>query len=152
MDNSISSMFRGHSVQTMQTMMQLIEKFCVGLSKEQIWRRDRPEANAIGNLLMHLEGNIRYFIGHCLEGKPDVRVRTREFDTTGGIEKAQLLADLRRRMEEACAFIESMSDEQMAALTMTMNGELSGLAVVYRVVGHLQQHTGQIVYAAKAMA
>ena len=131
-------------------MMALIERSCDGLTEEQVWHRARPEANSIGNLLMHLEGNIGQFIGHCLEKKPDVRVRPLEFSTMGGIEKAGLLAALRMRVEQACAYVGAVGEETLLAPVKTINGEMTGLEVIYTVVGHVQQHTGQMLHMVKA--
>ncbi len=131
-------------------MMALIDRCCEGLDEEQVWHRARPEANSIGNLLMHLEGNIGQFIGHCLEGKQDVRVRPLEFSTMGGIEKGALLAALHKRVEQACAYFAGVDEDLLLRRVKTINGEMTGLEVIYTVVGHLQQHTGQMLHMVKA--
>lgn len=149
MNSELAQIFKQHSVKKLRSMMELIEKFSAGLSDEQIWHRERPDANSVGNLLMHLEGNIGQFIGHCLEGKPDVRQRPLEFSTLGCIDKAALLGALGARVEQSCLFIAQIDDGLLLRTAKTINGEMTGLDVIYQVVGHFQQHTGQIVFAAK---
>ncbi len=149
MNSELAQVFQQHSVKKLRDMMALIERFSAAMSEEQIWHRERPDANSVGNLLLHLEGNIGQFIGHCLEGKPDVRQRPLEFSTLGGIEKAALLAALGARVEQACVFIGGVDDDLLLRTAKTINGEMTGLDVIYQVVGHFQQHTGQIVFAAK---
>ena len=150
MDLTIAAAFKRHSEKKLRDMMALVDRCCDGLNEEQVWQRARPEANSIGNLLMHLEGNLGQFVGHCLEGKPDVRQRPLEFSTLGGIEKAALLAALRARVEQACAYSADVSEEALLAQVKTINGEMTGLEVIYTVVGHFQQHTGQMLHMVKA--
>ncbi|WP_051670485.1 DinB family protein [Bryobacter aggregatus] len=152
MEPSISDLFRSHSVRKLRDMMALIEKWCAGMSEEQVWHREVPDANSVGNLLMHLEGNLGQFIGHSLEGKPDVRVRPLEFSTREGIEKASLLSALQARIEQTCLLVERIDDEGLRKPVTTLHGQMTGLEVIYQVVGHLQQHTGQIIFAAKIFA
>ncbi len=152
MDLSLTAIFQRHSEKKLRDMMALIDRCCADLNESQIWQRARPEANSIGNLLMHLEGNVGQFIGHCLEGKPDVRERPLEFSTTSGIEKAALLAALHERVEQACASFALVSEDALLTPVKTINGEMTGLEVVYTVVGHFQQHTGQMLHMVKAMA
>ena len=150
MESKLTAIFKRHSEKKVRDMMALVERCCEGLSEEQIWHRVMPEANSIGNLLMHLEGNVGQFVGHCLEGKPDVRQRPLEFSTTGGIEKAALLAGLRARVEQACAYFAGVDETVLLRPVQTINGEMTGLEVIYTVVGHLQQHTGQMLHMMKA--
>ncbi len=139
-----------HSEKKLRAMMALVERCCDGLSEEQVWARARPEANAIGNLLLHLEGNLGQFVGHCLQGQPDVRERPTEFATVGGVEKTAMLEALRARVEQACAYFAGVSEEALLRTVKTINGEMTGLEVVYTVVGHFQQHTGQVLHMVKA--
>src|SRR5215470_15095880 len=53
------------------------------LSSEQIWRRPFPYANSIGNLILHLTGNLNYYIGAQIAGTGYIRHREREFSDSG---------------------------------------------------------------------
>src|SRR5579871_1711599 len=75
---------------------------CLGrLNAEQVWARGNENENAIGNLVLHLCGNVRQWIIAGIGGKPDIRVRDREFTARGDVEPAELASRLRATVEEA---------------------------------------------------
>src|SRR5262245_14205809 len=75
-------------------------KHCLGqLSDEQVWRRPSESMNSIGNLILHLCGNVRQWIVAGIGGEPDARQRPMEFAERGPIPKAELL----RRLDEVVA-------------------------------------------------
>src|SRR5262245_33323137 len=67
-------------------------KHCLSqLSDEQVWRRESEAMNSIGNLILHLCGNMRQWIVAGIGGEKDVRQRPREFSERGLIPKSELL-------------------------------------------------------------
>src|SRR4051812_9327405 len=68
-----------------------IEKAVEGLSIENIWWRANAESNSIGNLVLHLEGNLRQWIISGIGGAADVRHRQAEFDERNKIAGAELI-------------------------------------------------------------
>src|SRR5258706_7118807 len=78
------------------------------LSDEEIWQRDGGSAsNSIGNLLLHLAGNLRQHIVSGLGGASDARNRPAEFVAAGGPAGAELLDRLSATGEEACSVLET---------------------------------------------
>src|SRR5690349_1765795 len=74
---------------------------CLGqLTDEQVWRRSGPGLNSIGNLILHLGGNLRQWIVAGLGGAPDVRNRPAEFAEREPIPKEELLRSLEAVVEE----------------------------------------------------
>ena len=63
------------------------------LSTDQLWRRPFPYGNSIGHLLLHLTGNLRYYIGTQIAGTGYVRDRPREFAETDHRPKAEVLQE-----------------------------------------------------------
>ena len=57
------------------------------LSEEQVWWRPNKESNSIGNLILHLEGNVRQWILTGIGGEADNRKRDSEFFVEGGVTK-----------------------------------------------------------------
>src|SRR5262250_2391965 len=78
-----------------------IEKAVDGVSTEDVWWRANPQSNSIGNLILHLNGNVKQWIISGLGGEQDVRKRQREFDAQTGADARELLRDLRATVEEA---------------------------------------------------
>ena len=136
-------------------MRQSHERIAVCIHKltdEQIWLRTGDNANACGNLCLHLAGNVRQWILHGVGGAPDQRVRDAEFAAAGGIARDELLGRLRAVVEEACALIESLPDARLAEMCRPQNYTVTVLEAIYHVVEHFSLHTGQIIFLTKALS
>ena len=56
-----------------------IERCLERLTDEQVWWRASEHSNSVGNLLLHLEGNLRQWVVCGAGGREDLRERDREF-------------------------------------------------------------------------
>jgi hypothetical protein len=121
------------------------------LTDEQIWRRQGAYENAVGNLVLHLCGNARQWIMHGVGGAPDVRVRDKEFSADGGMSGAELILLFESTMTEAKGVIAAVTAERMVERTTPQGRDVSVLEAIYQVVGHVQQHVGQIILVTKQM-
>ncbi len=121
------------------------------LSEEQIWQRHGAHENAVGNLVLHLCGNARQWIMHGVGGGPDVRVRDKEFSADGGMSGAELIALFEATMDEAKNIIAAVPAERMTERVHPQGRDVSVLEAIYQVVGHVQQHVGQIILLTKQM-
>jgi uncharacterized damage-inducible protein DinB len=121
------------------------------LSDSQIWARHSDNENAIGNLALHLCGNVRQWIGSGVAGLPDIRERDREFAARGGHSCGELKERLRRTVEEAAEQIRELPPERLVEITRVQNYEVTRLEAIYHVVEHFSQHTGQIIFATKLL-
>ena len=121
------------------------------LNDEQVWRRQGAYENAVGNLILHLCGNARQWIMHGVGGAPDVRVRDKEFSADGGMTGAELIGLFESTMAEAKAVIAGVTAERMAERTTPQGRDVSVMEAIYQVVGHVQQHVGQIILVTKQM-
>jgi uncharacterized damage-inducible protein DinB len=134
-------------------LRQFSSRICVCLDKltyDQIWYRGADNSNAVGNLVLHLCGNVRQWIGTGVGGKPDVRVRDREFSARGEIQADELKERLAAAVEDAAAIIAQLPAERLLDTIRVQRYEVTVLEGVYHVVEHFAQHTGQILFAAKA--
>lgn len=125
---------------------------CVGrLSEEQVWARGSKNENAIGNLMLHLAGNVRQWIISGVGGQPDHRQRDSEFAATGDLTAAVMLARLDETVHEACGIIRSLDAEQLEQRHSIQDYDVSVLEAVLHVVEHFSMHTGQIIFATKLL-
>lgn len=125
---------------------------CLGrLSYEQVWKRGADHENAVGNLVLHLCGNLRQWIGSGVAGKPDVRVREREFAARGDLRPEELRERLAAAVEEAAGIIRALPSERLLEPVEVQNYKLTVLEAIYHVVEHFAQHTGQVLFATKQM-
>ena len=156
MDSQIASLFLDYSSRKLGSMTATLTSCMNRLSEEQAWQRGGPHENAVGNLILHLSGNMRQWIMHGVDRQPDVRVRDLEFSTTGGMNRDELLALFSATVAEARAILATLPAERLTDRTNPQPtgqiGEVSILDAIYQVVGHVQQHMGQIILLTKQMA
>src|ERR1700676_4583352 len=115
-------------------MMQLIDRIetCVQqLTPEQFWMRANTNQNAVGNLLLHLSGNVRQWILHGVGGQPDLRDRDAEFAARDGAGAKELLARLRGTVEEAVALLRALPAERLLDRIMPQGYDVTALGAVY---------------------
>ncbi len=121
------------------------------LTPEQIWSRAHETENAIGNLILHLCGNINQWILAGIGDRPHDRNRDAEFSRREPVPTDELLARLREAVERADAVLAGLSAEVLCARRAIQVYDVTVLEAVYHVVEHLAQHTGQIIWATKRM-
>src|SRR5580692_4850376 len=92
---SVESEFLNFSAEKLTQLMGRIETCVEMLTPEQLWLRNAANSNAVGNLLLHLNGNVRQWILHGVGGQPDLRDRDAEFAARDGDGASELLARLR---------------------------------------------------------
>ena len=147
----LDRIFIDFSVHKLRQLHSRIEECVARLTDEQIWARGAETENAVGNLILHLAGNVRQWILFGVAGQADVRVRDREFAARGEIGREDLLERLRSALEEAIPVIEQVSARRLAETTRVQNYELHVLAAIGHVVEHFAMHTGQIIFVTKML-
>ena len=151
LENTIAADFVNVSSRRLGQMTEYLVACVKKLSEEQIWQRQGAYENAVGNLMLHLCGNARQWIMHGVGGAPDVRVRDKEFSVAGGMSGAELIALFEATMAEAKAAIATVTAERLVERTTPQGRDVSVLEAIYQVVGHVQQHVGQIILVTKQM-
>jgi hypothetical protein len=128
-------------------LTRLIQELQAFPSDEILWQRAPGVKNSAGNLVLHLEGNLREYIGRQLGQVAYVRTRDREF-ALAGVSRV----DLVRRMEQVKDLIAEvmarLSDSDLAAIhpERVVEIDLSTHDVLVHLHGHLNFHLGQIDY------
>jgi hypothetical protein len=122
------------------------------LSPQEIWWRPNQASNSIGNLLLHLNGNVRQWLVASFNHSPDERDRPAEFATEDGLTAPQLLDRLSATMSEAGDVLKRLTEAELVAPYEIQGYHVTGLDAVYQVVEHFGLHYGQIAYIAKSMS
>ena len=118
----------------------------------EVWLRESDASNSVGNLLLHLSGNVRqHIVAGVGQRHEDHRDRPAEFSAVGGLTKAELLERLETTVLEAADVLESLNPSALATQRMIQNKEVLLFDDIYHVVEHFGYHTGQIIYIVKAM-
>ena|SRR5580693_5049835 len=148
---SVESLFLQFSAEKLRQFADRIE-VCLGeLNEDQIWVRGGENQNAIGNLALHLAGNVGQWILSALGDHPLKRDRDGEFAARGGFTAAELSAKLRDTVEQAAQVISRLSTVELTQRYEIQNYQVSGVEAVYHVVEHFAEHTGQIIFATKML-
>lgn len=121
------------------------------LSACQLWWRAHETSNSIGNLVLHLEGNIRQWILAGLGGEPDTRQRQTEFDQRSPIVASALLDKLEATVAQADRILAALTPKELLRDSTIQGHDVTGLEAVYHVVEHFSTHLGQIVYLTKML-
>jgi len=119
------------------------------LDNEKIWWRPNENSNSIGNLVLHLCGNVRQWIYAGLGKNENVRNRQSEFDERTGIVKAELRELLTSTMDLVRPVIVNIPVEELLNIRAVQTFEETGLTILVHVTEHFSYHTGQIAYITK---
>jgi uncharacterized damage-inducible protein DinB len=128
-----------------------IERCLEALSDEDVWWRANPESNSIGNLLLHLAGNVRQWIVGGLGGGRDARVRQQEFDERSIIPRAELLALVRQALSDVDDTLASLDPSILLEQRRIQGNDVVVLEAIFHVVEHFSMHTGQIILLTKML-
>jgi len=146
-----AALFRDFSARKLRQQAQRIA-VCLGqLDEHQIWQRPNENSNAIGNLVLHLCGNVRQWIVAGIGAAPDTRQRDAEFTARHGLSPSALANQLHATIEAACTVIENLPEARLEEPLSVQGYHVTVLEAVYHVVEHFSGHTGQIIQATKAL-
>lgn len=120
-------------------------KKCLPLWKEEeIWIKPNEVANSIGNLILHICGNMTQYIIASLGENRDTRNRKEEFRIQQGPEISALVKKLEGTVAKAKAILRASSKEDLLKYRKVQGFSFSGIGVVLHAVEHYSYHTGQI--------
>ena len=125
---------------------------CLGkLTPDQVWMRGTENQNAVGNLVLHLNGNVRQWILSGVGGQPNARHRDEEFAARGGMEPQALGKLLRESVHEALAIIRSLPPERLEEEISIQGYDGTVLKAIFHVVEHFSGHSAQIIFITKML-
>ena len=119
------------------------------LTDEQVWWRPNEASNSIGNLLLHLNGNVRQWIVSSFNRVDDARDRRSEFSERQLIPASALLKKLEATLRDASEVLARLTEADLLATFHIQGYTDTGLGVVYHVVEHFGMHYGQILFITK---
>jgi uncharacterized damage-inducible protein DinB len=131
-----------------------VHKWVDPLSNELFWKRPYPYGNSIGHLVLHLTGNLNYYIGACVAETGYVRDREREFTDKQPPSKEEALRALDLTIAMVVGTIRKQTGEDWAkAYTAEREPEAKDrMQIFIRCAGHAYHHVGQMVYLRRELA
>jgi uncharacterized damage-inducible protein DinB len=139
------------SAEKLEQLHGRIQDCLARLTGEQIWSRGSENENAVGNLTLHLAGNVRQWVGSGVAGWPDHRQRDPEFDARGGKSPEELAELLKIRVTEAVSIIRSLPVARLTERINPQGYDVTVLEAIAHVVEHFSMHTGQIILLTKML-
>jgi hypothetical protein len=127
-----------------------IERCLDRIPEADIWWRPNEASNSIGNLILHLCGNVTMWIIGGVGALPFERHRQREFDERRQIPAAELRSRVRRIVQEADEVMSAVRPEELLNRRQIQGYDVSVMEAIYHVVEHFGMHTGQIIMLSKA--
>ena len=121
------------------------------LSDEQIWWRPNLSSNSVGNLVLHLCGSTRHFLGRAVGGTGYERDRPAEFAEKGPIPRERLRQILDETVAETEGILASLAPTRLLEATDRAGEPFTVLTLLLRTSHHWAAHVGQMVYATKAL-
>lgn len=121
------------------------------ISEDDVWKRINNSSNSIGNLILHLCGNITQYAISSLGNTDDLRNRDLEFSINNGYSKSELLEKLNTTLEEAKEIINKTTLEEYLRKRKVQGFTFSGVGIVIHVTEHYSYHTGQIAFWVKQL-
>ncbi len=127
-----------------------IKKCLAQLSEEEVWHRPNENLVSVGNLILHLHGNVRQWIVVGLGGRKDTRIRQEEFDEKGPIAHDVLIEKLENVMAEVEEVLQEITPDDLLKIR-SVQGLFteSGVSILVHVIEHFSYHVGQITWHTK---
>ncbi len=129
-----------------------IERCLDVLDDADIWWRPNEQSNSIGNLILHLCGNVTMWILGGVGRLPFERHRQMEFDERRQVPAAELRRQLSAVVQQADQVLSSVDGAELLSRREIQGYDVTVLEAIYHVVEHFGMHTGQIIFLAKARA
>ena len=146
---SVEEIFLTAAADKLAENLSRIETCVPKLPPDLFWARDSENENAVGNLLLHLEGNLRQWIVSSLGGAPGRRDRAGEFAARSGPAAPVLMANLRSAVTDAIGIIRDLPHARLREPITIQGYDTTVLAAIFHVVEHFSGHTYQIILLTK---
>ena len=124
-----------------------IRELAMPMSETQFWTKPFPYGNSFGHLVLHLTGNLNYYIGAQIANTGYVRDREREFTQADPPSRDEALKGLDSAVGMVIETMHAQSSEDWSKAYSAVGTSCSArLDIVLQCVAHMQHHIGQMVY------
>lgn len=154
--------FLAAAIQQLDAGVAKIQHCLQQLSEDQIWWRpslapqilqkgqiSESPMNSIGNLLLHLEGNLRQWLVCGLGQLPDTRLRQAEFDDRSQRHSGELISQLLETIAEAQKTILSIDDQSILSTRKVQEFHVNGAQIMWDSISHFKGHVQEIVHVTR---
>ena len=130
-------------------LASVLHELAAPLSDEQFWAKPFPFGNSFGHLVLHLTGNLNYYIGTQIAATGYVRDRPLEFSNATRPPKSEVLKQFDRAIEMVVATINRQTAEDWSKEYAAIGEDSQNrFGIVLSCATHLHHHIGQMIYLA----
>lgn len=142
---------KAESIRRLQESQERLVKCLHLLGEDLVWRRPNAHVVSVGNLVLHLCGNVGQWVNSTLGKTTDNRVRDSEFAEQGPLPITELERRLGQTMGTAILTINGLTHNDLTASWSVQGFAENGTAILMHVVEHFSYHTGQVTLHTKLM-
>ena len=143
--------FNSYACHKLEGNMRQIARCARLLDRDEIWRRDNDHCNAVGNLVLHLAGNVGQWIIEGVGGEPYQRDRPAEFAQREPLDAGPMVGRLAETVDRAGEVIRTCAADRLESRCNIQGYEVTVLEAIFHVVEHFSLHAGQIVHITKTI-
>ena len=121
------------------------------LTDDQIWKKPNEESNSIGNLVLHLMGNVRQYLCSGIGAQKDIRQRNSEFLLSSRCTKSVLLEKMKELEKDVIDIIDALEEQRLTDQIEVQGFTESGMSIIIHVIEHFSYHVGQIAFYTKML-
>lgn len=130
-----------------QRLADWVRELALPLTEEQFWAKPFAFGNSFGHLVLHVTGNLNYYIGAQIAGTGYVRNRPLEFTDATSPSKTQVLSKFDQAIEGVVAAIANQSAEDWSKEYSAAGADARNrFEIVLQCATHLHYHMGQMIY------
>lgn len=125
-------------------------KICLHkLSLDQIWYKHNENVNSVGNLILHLCGNVRQYILTGIDGQEDIRQRSLEFSDHTKLAVDQLVEKLDDLEKDVLKVLSRIKATDLIEERKVQGFDENITSILIHVAEHFSYHVGQITFYTK---
>ena len=130
-----------------------VHKLAADLSEEQFWIKPHSYGNSFGNLVLHITGNLNYYIGAQIAQTGYIRQRDLEFTQTLVGQKQEVLSKLDETVEMVVTSLKNQTDDDWGQTYSAVGADdvKNRFSIYLRCAVHFHHHIGQMIYLVKQL-
>ncbi|QDH78376.1 DUF1572 domain-containing protein [Echinicola soli] len=140
-----------HSVFRLEENNSKILSCLEWLSEDEIWEKPNESSNSMGNLVLHLCGNLTQYLLSSLGKVEDKRDRDAEFSASKTMDKQALIDKLNTTVNQCTDLLQSLDQNSLESKYTVQGYHYSGIGNIIHAVEHFSYHTGQIAFWTKIL-
>ena len=122
------------------------------LSEEQFWTKPFPFGNSFGHLVLHLTGNLNYYIGAQIAQTGYIRDRPLEFSDESRPSKSTVMKNFDTVIDLTAKTIKSRTEEDWSKAYQAVGTDArTHFDLILVCASHLDHHVGQAMYICFAL-